>query len=186
MVQAETGPIDLLSEVLGRNEKLNTNSGSQATTAAPPSEAIAEHLQDSAQSVLSKMCGIEIEASPVSQTEFPLERHGLSGIIGVSGSIRMTLVINLSEEFALSAAEAFLGSRPKEIDADVIDCVGELANMIGGNTKERMSDPGLSLGLPTVVVGEGHDVSFGANMQVQRFCFFGECGELNLEVGLGE
>ncbi len=45
--------------------------------------------------------------------------------------------LSVEQEVALAAATAFLGAPPENVNADVIDTVGELTNMIGGSSKDR-------------------------------------------------
>lgn len=177
---------DLLAQVMQRNDSLQT-------TAAPSEDApaelclgrLAECMQESALSVFSKMCGIEITAAE--QRDGPAEeRYELSGIVGISGAMKATAVINVSRSLAFAVAEAFTGETPTDIDDGVIDMIGELANMIGGNAKERLSNPALSLGLPTVVTGEGHGITFSPDMTLRTLAFASPHGPLQLEMGASE
>jgi CheY-specific phosphatase CheX len=66
---------------------------------------------------------------------------------------------------------SFFGGKPTSVDEEVLDMVGELANMIGGNAKERMTLNEVNLGLPTVICGKGHRVSFDPGAQVELLPF---------------
>ncbi len=172
---------DLLAQVMQRNEKIQE---SPAAKAAPELgiESLSKSMQEAAESVFSKMCGIQVThtGTAVGAAE---QRQELSGIVGISGSMKATTVINIDTDLAFAISEAFLGERPTEVDAGVVDMIGELANMIGGNAKERLSAPGLSLGLPTVITGDGHCVAFAHDMQLRVISFECESGNLQLEVG---
>ena len=64
------------------------------------------------------------------------KRHyPISGVIGLSGRAVGTVVINLSEEVALKAASVMLMTEMTSLNDDVLDAVGELANMIAGQAK---------------------------------------------------
>ncbi len=55
------------------------------------------------------------------------------------------------------------GSDPASMDDDVRDCMGELANMVGGNLKALLPD-GVELSMPSVVEGSNYTVRLcGAN-----------------------
>ncbi len=86
--------------------------------------------------------------------------HEVSGIIGLSGKAKGTVVLSLDREAAMRATEALLGERPSSIDADVTDAIGELTNMIAGNAKAQLERYALSVSLPTVITGKGHCIDF--------------------------
>ena len=59
-------------------------------------------------------------------------------MIGLSGKAQGTVVLGLSREAAISAAEVLLQERPAEINGDVTDAVGELVNIIAGSAKAKL------------------------------------------------
>jgi len=139
---------------------------------------------ESTKSIFAKMLGWDVELGTTKKSNRFQSNHDISGIIGFSGALRGTIVIGLDQEFAFAAAEAFFGGKPTSVDADVIDMVGELANMIGGNAKERITITGVNLGLPTVICGKGHRVSFDPGAQVELLPFSSPHGPLTIEVGI--
>jgi len=139
---------------------------------------------ESTTSIFSKMLGWNVDIGTTKKSNRFQSNHDISGIIGFTGALRGTIVIGLDQEFAFAAAEAFFGGKPTSIDEEVLDMVGELANMIGGNAKERMTINGVSLGLPTVICGKGHRVSFDPDAQVQLLPFSCPHGPLSVEVAI--
>lgn len=139
-------------------------------------------LTQSTLGLFSTMCGWTLEQSE--PCEGCSARRDISGIISMSGRIRATVVVSLDKQLAFAVGEAFLGTLPTEIDADVIDLVGELTNMIGGNAKDRFAMEGVNLGLPTVVAGRDHYVAFESGLVQSRLQFHCEIGALNIELGL--
>lgn len=186
----------LIAEVLERNFAKSTGTVSstqlvdgdreQPSLPGALTNKLIRCLTASAQSVFSTMCGIELTVGERVSGKCRQTRFELSGIIGLSGTAKATIVINASTELVFKVAENFLGDLPTEINADVIDIVGELANMIGGNAKERMQDSGLSLGLPTVVAGEDHVVSYGSGITLEYIEFESDAGPLCIEVGMAK
>ena len=138
---------------------------------------------ESTKSVFSTMLGSDVVVASEDAGRGNIA-FDISGIISFSGSIQGTAVISLEKEVALSIAETLLGTRPTKIDDDVRDLVGELANMIGGNSKERLSNSDVALGLPTVVTGKGHEVSFEPGAQVRKIHFETQWGPIALEIGM--
>ncbi len=87
-------------------------------------------------------------------------QHEVSGVIGLSGKAQGTVVLGLSREAALGAAEVLLQERPPEINGDVTDAIGELVNIIAGSAKAKLEHLELSVSLPTVITGKCHCVEF--------------------------
>lgn len=112
--------------------------------------------------------------------------HEVSGVIGLSGGTTGLVVLSIDKHLALSAAEAMLGERPASINADVVDMVGELANMIAGAAKAKLEEFQLSVSLPSVIVGTNHVIGFPSNARPICIPFESPWGPLCLEVSLVE
>ncbi len=130
------------------------------------------------------MLGWKIEAGESSKSNHFQSKHEISGIIGFSGALRGNMVIGMDQDFAFAVAEAFFGGTPTSIDSEVIDMVGELANMIGGSAKERLITTGVNLGLPMVICGKGHCVNFDPGAEVELLPFSCVHGAFTLEVAI--
>jgi chemotaxis protein CheX len=110
--------------------------------------------------------------------------HCVSGVIGLSGLAVGTVVLNLSKEVALKAASAMLMMEMTELDADVIDAVGELTNVVAGAAKAKLEEYHLSVSLPNVVTGQAHGIHFPSNVTPICVPFTTPWGAMVLEVGL--
>lgn len=110
----------------------------------------------------------------------------ISGIIGLTGRASGTVVLSLDRAVALSATEILLSQSCTSINADVIDAVGELTNMIAGRAKAGLEHLAMSVALPTVITGKNHIISFGSATQTLSIPFTCEWGGVVLEVGLVE
>jgi chemotaxis protein CheX len=113
-------------------------------------------------------------------------QHQVSAIIGLSGKAQGTVVLGLSREAALGAAEAMLQERPPEINGDVTDAVGELVNIIAGGAKAKLEHLQLSMSLPTVITGKGHSIEFPSKVTPICIPFVSPWGDVTVEVGLCE
>lgn len=109
--------------------------------------------------------------------------YPISGLIGLSGKASGMVVINLSTEVALKAASAMLMEEITEVNDDVLDAVGELANVIAGQAKTDLEQYDLSVSLPNVVTGEGHAIRFPSVSPPLAVPFDTDFGPLRLEVG---
>lgn len=125
----------------------------------------AQNIIESTQEIFSSMIMIEVTpGEPFSRKDEAL-RDSISGIIGLAGETKGMLAIHLSNDAALAVTTAFLGMEVEEIDEDVRDAVGELANMLGGSLKSVLDPSGSSiqLSMPSAVHGEEYSVDCLAN-----------------------
>ena len=112
--------------------------------------------------------------------------HEVSGIIGLSGKAKGTVVLSLDREVALCATEVMLQDRPEGINSDVTDAVGELTNMIAGAAKAQLEQLALSVSLPSVITGKGHCIEFPSAAPPLCIPFDCKWGRVVVEVGLVE
>ncbi|MEQ8848447.1 chemotaxis protein CheX [Botrimarina sp.] len=110
-------------------------------------------------------------------------QYPISGLIGLSGKASGMVVINLSTEVALKAASQMLMEDINEVNDDVLDAVGELANVIAGQAKTDLAQYDLNVSLPNVVTGEGHEIRFPSSTPPLAVPFKTDFGPLRLEVG---
>ncbi len=111
--------------------------------------------------------------------------YEVSGLIGLTGKYQGTVVLSLGRETAIHATEILLGYRPSELQGAVCDAIGELTNMIVGPAKAQLEEYQLRIGLPKVICGKHHHVSFPLNSIPFAVPFESEIGPVCLEVGLG-
>ena len=134
--------------------------------------------------VFSMMLNWETELIGIHTNDAFQSKYDCSGFIGVSGALQGSIVVSVDQDVAFAAAHSFLGARPNTINAEVIDMVGELTNMIAGASKDRIGIPGITLGLPTVITGKQHTVSFANSAHVEILQFSSPHGELTVEIGV--
>ena len=110
----------------------------------------------------------------------------ISGVIGLSGNASGTVVLSLGRDTAIQAAATMLGEQPTELDADVVDAIGELTNMVAGSAKAQLEQFEMSLSLPSVIIGKNHSVEFPSGVTPIGIPFECEWGSVCLDVGLCE
>ena len=120
----------------------------------------AQDIADATQEIFSSRVMLDVSpGEPFERSDSKLV-SSISGIIGLAGSIKGMLAIHLPDKAALAITTAFLGMDVEEIDEDVCDAIGELANMLGGSMKTIL-DPGgsnVQLSMPSAVHGEEYAV----------------------------
>lgn len=127
-------------------------------------------------------CNVERGALCV-RTDIPAS-FAVSGVIGLSGRAVGTVVVHLTESVARNAASNMLMMEVDSINADVVDAVGEIANMVAGCAKAELEELHMSISLPTVITGEDHEVRFPSNVLPICIPFGTPWGPVALEVGL--
>jgi chemotaxis protein CheX len=104
------------------------------------------------ENVFTGMLGFELVRTHGDNVWAPGEAR-LIGTVHITGSWAGAVVVECPEPFGRLVAAAMFGSEPGEVaDDELVDVVGELANMCGGNVKALLEGDSL-LSLPTVVRG---------------------------------
>jgi len=83
-----------------------------------------------------------------------------TAMVGIAGQLCGLLTLRCSAHSAALMASKMLGAEIKESDQQMWDAVGEIANMIAGNFKNKLTGMGdrCLLSVPTVITGT--DYSF--------------------------
>jgi chemotaxis protein CheX len=138
------------------------------------------------QDVFSTMLGQTLTRGAIGLIKDHAPVHEVNGLIGLTGRCQGMVVVSIGRDTALVAAEIMLGSRPNELNGEVADAVGELANMIAGAAKTQLAEYNLSIGLPTVICGKSHSISFPSKSRPIAIPFDSAIGPVCIEVGLVE
>ncbi|MCL2069961.1 MAG: chemotaxis protein CheX [Treponema sp.] len=94
------------------------------------------------------------------EREAPLE-WDISAVIGLTGEARGAVVISMKEDLAGKLTTILTGTEYTSLDADVVDAVGEIINIIAGNVKHELEEAfRLVISLPTIVKGKGHSIAW--------------------------
>jgi chemotaxis protein CheX len=131
------------------------------------------------------MLGCEVRRGVLEFKATAAPLHDYSGVIGLSGKAVGTVVVSLSANVALQATSAMLLTPAEEVlERDIIDAVGELANMVAGAAKAKLEEFEMSVSLPSVITGKAHTVRFPSNVTPVCVPFETGWGPLTLEVGM--
>lgn len=85
----------------------------------------------------------------------------ITSMLGLGGDIRGMLAVHCPAAVAMSITGGFLGMDVDELNEDVKDAIGEIANMVAGNLKVAFAgyDMKIELAIPSSVVGESFRVA---------------------------
>lgn len=115
-----------------------------------------KYITDAVMDIFATMIFIDI----VPQKSLPEQNvsadSGLTCMIGLAGDFKGALIINCPEKTAKGITGAMLGMEMDEMDEDVQDAIGEIANMVAGGLKLSLSgeNMGTELAIPTTVIGK--------------------------------
>ena len=118
---------------------------------------VGQAIIDGTEEVFTTMLMVELETgTPVKGLGGDVESN-ITSMLGLGGKdIRGMLAVHCPEVVAKDITGTFLGMEVKELDADVKDAIGEIANMIAGTLKISFQEHGknIELAIPTTVVGK--------------------------------
>ena len=143
-------------------------------------------IAESTKEIFSSMVMMEVTEGEPRQKVVTHLTHSISGTVGLGGSYKGMIAIHIPEPVALAITTNFLGLEVGEIDDDVQDAVGELANMLAGNVKAALSEGGsdIKLSLPSTVFGEEYTFQCMDDGDVFLIPFTCEEGEFLVDLRL--
>lgn len=120
----------------------------------------------------------------------PLEGAGgevlsnITSMLGLGGDIRGMLAVHCPAAVAMAITGGFLGMDVDELNEDVKDAIGEIANMVAGNLKVAFAgyDMKIELAIPSSVVGESFRVAGMVGAQRVAVPFSMEGGQFLVEL----
>ena len=139
---------------------MNLNSGISQSTHFTENQ-VAAFVTDATKEVFSTMVMMEVT------DEFPLKepvsrfKCSITGMVGFAGTYSGVISIHCPVALALKITSNMLGIDCDEVNDDLNDAIGEIANMLGGSVKQVLSKGGLDvkLSIPTVISGEDYTVN---------------------------
>lgn len=109
--------------------------------------------------VFKTMADVEVQILTPTVKQDGLSGVDVSGVIGFSGGATGACVLCFSRDVACRLASAFAGEDLTLDHPDFTDAIGELANMVAGGAKSQFGDVRVDISLPSVIIGEKHDVT---------------------------
>ena len=114
------------------------------------------------QNVFTTMLGIQIAMGKPNLKNDKLTSGEVTGVMGFAGDRKGMFSLSLTKESALQVYKSMIGEEVHGISPEVVDCIGELTNIISGQARVQIEKLGykLSAALPTVIVGEKVEMAF--------------------------
>jgi chemotaxis protein CheX len=114
---------------------------------------------------------VDMELTPVEEHLVGTEVNAIAALLHYSGPWQGAMLIECTLGLALTFTARLMSiERPAAVDADVLDSMGELVNMVGGNLKGLMPEE-TCISTPKVISPGELDDLLGVYKRVSRVCF---------------
>ncbi len=145
--------------------------------------AIVNPLMGSTRDVFTMMLGCEPVRESLTLRNSKVPAYDLSAVIGITGGATGTVVFSVARQTALNIVERMLGMKVEEVNADVLDAVGEITNMIAGSAKAKFASLNLSISTPNIISGSNHEIHYPTSIQPICLNYQSDVGKFCLEAG---
>jgi chemotaxis protein CheX len=115
-----------------------------------------------------QMCDLKVRVVGVTKIPISLPDAPVTGLIGLSGKCTGFISLTMPERVATLAVSGLIMEEHKVIDAQVIDGVGEMTNVIAGGVKTKLSNSPWVIGsitVPSVILGSHYNISYSKGIE---------------------
>lgn len=149
-------------------------------------DEISDRIIESTIEIFTGMVMMEISVAGESIKKLGPLKQSITGMVGLAGTHKGILAVHFPKQIALDVTSSFLGMDVEEMNEDVQDAIGEIANMLGGNLKTILSDRGkdIQLSLPSTISGDAYNFSSQADTEQLIIPFQAPSGIFYVEVEL--
>ncbi len=130
------------------------------------------------------MMNMDLSTGTPALKENAKHSYDVSGVIGLSGEAQGIISVSFPKVLALKIVSALLGEEVKIVGPELTDGIGELANIIAGNTKQYLTQFKLSISLPNVVIGSGHRIEVQSGVPTIIVPLKCKLGDFAMEIAL--
>ena len=109
----------------------------------------------------------------------------VTGIVGLTGlEAKGSMAVTFTESAILHIYSQMLDEKADKISDDIVDCVGEITNMICGGAKAILSEKGykFDMAIPSMIAGENHTIFHKTNGKIICIPFDTIAGSFFLEI----
>jgi chemotaxis protein CheX len=136
--------------------------------------------------VCSTMLAVTVEPTDSAVSPVATPGSAVVALVGLTGAWSGSGVVSCSGPLACRLSGRMLMTEFPAVDAEVLDAMGEIANMIVGNVKEDLATTlgPLAISTPTVIHGDGLQTRSVEGGTGARLLFACEGGVLEVRVSL--
>jgi chemotaxis protein CheX len=124
------------------------------------------------ETIWSTMLGLSAEAQPNAPAMLdPIRPNVYTCCIQISGKWEGAVTVECSNTLARRIAAIMFSSDPLEVNSEqVMDALGEMTNMVGGNIKSLLPEPS-RLSMPSVTKGSDYIFTVAGGRSLARLTF---------------
>ena len=114
------------------------------------------------------MCDLKMRVVGITKIPIQLPDAPVTGLIGLSGKCTGFISITMPERVATLAVSGLSMEEYKTINAQVIDGVGEITNIIAGGLKTKLyNTPWMvnNITVPSVILGDHYNISYSKGIE---------------------
>ena len=136
-------------------------------------------LERASREVFELMLGCQLTSA--APTEGNME---ITSMVGLAGKLCGVLSVRCNHKGGVLMASKMLGVEPANIGTHMSDALGEIANMVAGNFKNKIKglSGGCMLSVPTVIIGQDYQMQPATNSDVLELNLL--CEKLPLKISL--
>ncbi len=145
-----------------------------------------EQIINSTIEIFTSMVMMDITVSESQCDEYGTLEETITGVIGLAGTRKGVMAVHIPHKVAFAITSNFLGIDIDDINEDVEDAIGEIANMLGGNIKSILSEKGrdIDLSLPSTVSGKEYGFQTIKGAEKVLITFNSDVGNFLVELQL--
>ncbi len=113
-----------------------------------------------------------------------IAKGDITCIIALTGDFKGTVSISFAEACILSIVSKMFGEEMTDLNDEIKDAVGELANMISGQATTKFTETGNTVNaeLSTVMMGPDHELDHLPDQPIIAMPYTTDSGEFTVEV----
>jgi len=131
-----------------------------------------------------KMVFVDVTPKNPSLKNEPYPTYDISGVIGLSGDAQGSISLSFPQDVAIKVISSMLSAQINDKSPELVDGIGEIANIVAGNAKRGLSKFNLSISLPNVILGKNHAIGSQTGTPTIIVPFSSSLGFFSMEVTL--
>ena len=147
-----------------------------------------QNIIDATKEIFETMVMLDVSPGSPLDEKVTSFKNSVSGMVGLAGVSKGMISIHTPDSVAMAITSSFLGMETTEINDDVKDAIGELANMLAGNIKMVLCGNGkdITLSIPSAVHGEEYTVNCLADSDWVTIPFSSPAGDFLVELQIAK
>ena len=109
--------------------------------------------------------------------------YTVSAIIGFGGAVSGCIVLGFTQQVALALASGMMETPLQVLDADCVDALGEIVNMIAGSAKKDLPGGLSTVSTPSVILGS-HSIKYPTGVPIIVIPCQTQVGVFTIEVAI--